>query len=94
MVNQLPADDNFIVSGRGKPDTSKTGCNKPGLPAEPERADANETLLVNMKQMIDGQFDSNISTALKREIMAALQPFEKKIDSHAGLSPTNQNILY
>ena len=82
------------MAGRGKPDAPKTGRNKPRLSPEPkdrEQLDANETLLLNMKQMMDelradinGQFDSTISAVVKREITAVLEPFEKKIATHGG----------
>ncbi|KAG7244896.1 hypothetical protein INR49_025711 [Caranx melampygus] len=52
---------------------------------------ANATLLRNMKEMIDdmrsdilNKFETTISTAVKREIVAALGPFENRLASYEG----------
>ena len=88
-----------MMANRGKGDTSKAGCGKPRLSPEPESPDrpdadvnANATLLRNMKEMIDdmrsdilNKFETTISTAVKREIVAALGPFENRLASHGEL---------
>lgn len=79
-----------MMAGRGKSNTCKVGRNKPRLSPEPElqqQQDANETLLLNMRQMMEemrsiSKFDSIILEAVKKEITVALDPFETEIVSH------------
>ena len=87
------------MANRGKGDASKAGRGKPRLSPEPEPPDrpdanvnANATLLRNMKEMIDdmrsdilNKFETTISTAVKREVVAALGPFENRLASHGEL---------
>lgn len=78
-----------MMTSRGKPDASKAGCTKPRHspgPESPDNSEANETLLLSMRDMMDemrndivSKFDSIISTAVKREIKAALESFENII---------------
>lgn len=75
-----------MIANRGRSDASKVGRGKPRLSPEPDspdrpdaNVDANATLLQNMKEIMDAmcsdilsKFITNISTAVKREIVAAL----------------------
>lgn len=84
------------MANRGKGDASKAGRSKPRLSPESESPDhpdtnvnADATLLRNMKEMIDdmrsdilNKFETTISTAVKREIVAALGPFENRLASY------------
>lgn len=80
-----------MMANRGRGNATKTGCSKPWLSPEPQSpdqpdADANATLLLNMREMMDkmrsdilSKFKTTISAAVKREIVAALEPSENKL---------------
>ena len=79
------------MANRGKGDATKACRGKSRLSPErqsPDQPDANATLLLNMREMMDemrsdilSKFETTISAVVKREIVAALEPFEKKLAS-------------
>lgn len=77
---------------RGKTDAPKGRSHRPQSSPDPEpwpQLDANETLLANMRQMIDemrsdiiNRFESIVSGAVKKEITAVVGAIENMLSTH------------
>ena len=84
------------MANRGRGEAPKAGRGKPRLSPEPEspgqpvaNVNADATLLQSMRKMMNemrsdilSKFETTVSTAVKREIVAALEPFENRLASY------------